>query len=112
MQNKSQNKEQFDFSEILAIVWRRKWLIAIPLILVTAVTMAGSYLITPMYESSVIISVGDQVKLTLDIRRLIGDAGQGYRSERDRQNELRALQNEITSSPFIAELEIHPQHPE
>ena len=38
--------QQLDVREILAMTWRRKWLIVIPLILVSAIAFAGSYLIT------------------------------------------------------------------
>ena len=70
----------------------------------TAVTFGGSYLITPEYESSAIIYIGNPVKLSVDLQRLLGDASQGYRSSRDQQYELRSLQNEITSSPYIGRL--------
>ncbi len=98
---KSQNKPQFDITEFLAVVWRRKWLIIVPLILITAVALAGTYLMIPEYRAFTIISVGNPVKLSVELRRLLGEAGQGYRTERDRQLELNSLQNEITSSPFI-----------
>lgn len=97
----SQEKPQFDVTEILAVVWRRKWLIIVPLILVTAVALAGTYIMTPEYRASTIISVGNPVKLSVELRRMLGEVGQGYRTERDRQLELNSLQNEITSSPFI-----------
>jgi len=94
----------FDVTDILAIVWRRKWLVILPLILVTAVAFGGSYLITPEYESSSILWIGNPVKLSGELQRLLGDARQGYRTARDEQLELRSMQNEITSSPFIAQL--------
>ncbi len=100
----NQKKSQFDITEIIAIIWRRKWLIILPLILVSMVTFAGSYLITPEYEASTIILVGNPVKLSTDLQRLLGNARPGYRSSQDRQMELKSLQNEITSSPFIYQL--------
>jgi len=103
--NVSENKSGFDVTDILTIAWKRKWLIILPLILVTAVTAAGTFLITPEYESSVIIWVGNPVKLSTDLQRLLGgEARQGYQSTADRQLELRSLQNEITSSPYIKQL--------
>nr|MBN2276812.1 hypothetical protein [candidate division Zixibacteria bacterium] len=98
-------KSGFDITEILTILSKRKWLIILPLILVTAVTAAGTFLITPEYESSVIIYIGNPVKLSVDLQRLLGgNIREGYRSSSDRQLELRSLQNEITSSPFIKQL--------
>jgi succinoglycan biosynthesis transport protein ExoP len=100
----SNRKNQFDVTDFLAILLRRKWLIIVPLILVTGVTIAGSYMITPEYESSAIIWVGNPVKLSRELQQLLGSATPGYQSERDRELELRSLQNEITSSPFISQL--------
>ncbi len=94
----------FDVTEILAIVWRRKWLIFLPVILVTAVTFAGSYLITPEYESSAILWLGNPVKLSGELQQMLGSGQQGYRSMHDEQLELNSMQNEITSSPFISQL--------
>ena len=74
------------------------------MVLVTGVTIAGSYLITPEYESSAIIWVGNPVNLSVELQRLLSDVSQSYRSSRDREMELRSLQNEITSSPFISQL--------
>jgi len=94
----------FDVSDVLAITWRRKWLIVLPLILVTVVTLAGSYLITPEYESSVIVFIGNTMKLSTELQRLLGDGGRGYQTDRDRRLSLRSMQNEIKSSPFIRQL--------
>lgn len=101
-----QKKNLFDIADVLAIIWRRKWLIIVPLIIVTGVTFAGSYLITPVYESSVIISIGSPMKLSVDLQRLLGDARQGYTriDNYNRLLELQDLQNEITSSPFLSQL--------
>ncbi len=99
-----EDRNTFDFTEILSVVWRRKWLIIIPLIIVTAVTFAGSYLITPEYEASTIVYIGETVKLSGELQRLLGDGPRGYQSDRDRRLELQSLQNEITSSPYIFQL--------
>jgi polysaccharide biosynthesis transport protein len=96
-------KSLFDVGDILNIIRKRKWLVILPLILVTVVTAGGSYLITPEYESSVIVWVGSRVRLSNELQRLLGDAP-GYSSNRNRSNELRSMQNEITSSPFISQL--------
>jgi uncharacterized protein involved in exopolysaccharide biosynthesis len=96
-------KNLFDISEILAVIWRRKWLIILPLILVTGVALVGSYMITPEYESAVIVYLGQSLRLSTQLQRLLGDAGQGYRGQ-DLRYELRSIQNEITSSPYISQL--------
>ena len=104
MIDKKRQKKGFDIGDLISVVWRRKWIIIIPLILVTAATFAGSYLITPEYESSVIVWIGNPVKLSTDLQRLLGNGRQNYRSSQDRQLELKSLQNEITSSPYLSQL--------
>ncbi|MFH2036935.1 MAG: Wzz/FepE/Etk N-terminal domain-containing protein [Candidatus Zixiibacteriota bacterium] len=108
MQNRTnmngKKKNQFDVSEIMTVIWRRKWLIIIPIILISIITFAVSYMITPSYESSTIVWVGNPVKLSQELQMLLGDGSQGYRSNRDRLLELQSLQNEITSSPFLKQL--------
>ncbi len=97
-------KKAFDVNDLLQVAWRRKWIIIIPMILVTAATFAGSYLITPEYESSVIVWTGSPVKLSNDLQRMLGSGQQMMRTERDRQMELKSLQNEITSTPYLGQL--------
>lgn len=100
----SDSKKTFDVSDLFQVAWRRKWMIIIPMILVTAATFAGSYLITPEYESSVIVWMGNPVKLSNELQRLLGNGRQAMRTDRDRQLELRSLQNEITSTPYLGQL--------
>ncbi len=101
---KRRQKKGFDIGDLMSVIWRRKWIIIIPMILVTAATFAGSYLITPEYESSVIVWIGNPVKLSTDLQRLLGNGRQMIQSSYDRQLELKSLQNEITSSPYLSQL--------
>jgi len=105
LQRKSgQTKNQFDLGEIFTIIWRRKWMIFIPMIIVSAVTYAGSYFLPPVYETSVIIWVGNTLRLSDGLQRLVGDDLNAIGSSRNRRDELRSLQNEITSTPYIRQL--------
>ena len=97
-------KKSFDVNDMLQVAWKRKWIIIIPMVLVTAATFAGSYLITPEFESSVIVWTGSPVKLSNDLQRMLGSGQQMMRTERDRQMELKSLQNEITSTPYLGQL--------
>lgn len=100
----STQKKGFDISDLLSVGWRRKWIIIIPTILVTIATLGGSYLLTPVFRASVIVWVGNTVKLSADIQRMLGNGREAIRSERDMQLELQSLQNEITSSPYLGQL--------
>jgi succinoglycan biosynthesis transport protein ExoP len=97
-------KGQFDLGEVLSIIWRRKWFIVIPTILVTAVAIAGSYFITPVYESYVIIWMGSSIRLSDSIERLVGDDLSPIGRSRNRNEELQSLKNEIASTPYIRQL--------
>lgn len=97
-------KKSLDLSDFFAIAWKRKWLISIPLVLVAISAYAGSYLITPEYQSSVIIWFGNPVQMTDQLRRMVGDATDVLGSERHRSEELKSMQNEVTSSPFLRQL--------
>ncbi|SYZ73074.1 hypothetical protein TRIP_C21189 [Candidatus Zixiibacteriota bacterium] len=98
------NKRTIEVSDIFRVAWRRKWLIVIPLILVAAAAYFGSYLITPEYESSIIIYLGNPVRLSDQLRRMVGDVGNVLGDNRYRESELQSLQNEVTSTPYIQRL--------
>lgn len=97
---------QLDVREILAMTWRRKWLIIIPLILVSAIAFAGSYLITPAYESSAIVQIDTQVSLIRELQGLVGGDQPGYRPNRgsDRRDQLQAIYNQVTSRFYISKV--------
>ncbi len=97
-------KRTIEVGDIFRVAWRRKWLIVIPLILVAVVAYFGSYLITPEYESSVIIYLGNPVRLSDQLRRMVGDVGNVLGDNRYREAEMQSLQNELTSSPYIQQL--------
>lgn len=92
-----------DVRDILAIIRKRIWVIVIPLILVAAISVGGSYLITPEYESSAIIQIDPQVRLIGEVRTLV-DQPSGYRNQSnyERRNQLASYYNEITSSRYTS----------
>jgi len=92
---------QLDVREILAMAWKRKWLIVVPLILVAAIAFAGSYLITPAYESAAIVQIDTKVSLIRELEGLVGE--EGYRRSRgsERRDQLQAIYNQLTSRFYI-----------
>ena len=103
MTTKHKSEGQVDVREIMSIVWRRKWLAIIPIPLVAALVFAGSFLITPQFESVTIVQIDPQIQLIGDVQRLLTDQSQinALRGS-DRGNLLRSMYNEITSSAFMA----------
>lgn len=95
----------FYIRDIFSIIWKRKWLLVIPAILVTVVTAASTFYLTPVFESSVTIFMEKPVRLSQDLQRLIGGGGSGLGGNPETQSrELQSLQNEIISAPFISQL--------
>jgi len=90
-----------DLREIVAIVVRRKWLIVLPLVLITAVSYASTYFLVPKYESSTIIWIDKPSSVSRELMSIVGDR----RETRDElQSRLLALETEITSKTFLLQL--------
>lgn len=91
-----------DLKTLLPIIRKRKWLIIVPWLLVSAVVFGGSYFLTPTYEANTIISIDTEVKLSRELQNLLGmeQTYRGY-AQRDR---LRSIYNEITSTRYIEQL--------
>ena len=97
----SNTVSQIEIRDILSLLWRRKWLIIIPVPLVAAIAFAGSYLIAPEYESSTIVQIDPQIQLIGDLQRIIGQpTGVGSVRPRERQDILRSMYNDIVSSRY------------
>jgi uncharacterized protein involved in exopolysaccharide biosynthesis len=90
-----------DIRDMLAMIWRRKWLMIIPLPLVAALTFAGSYLLTPQYASSTIIAIDPQVPFIGELQRMLAEpASYTAMQSRDRESVLRSIYNQVTSSHY------------
>jgi len=101
---KDKKNEQIDLGEIKSIIWKRKWILIIPTILVACIAYIGSHFISPAYETSVIIWVGKSLNLSGEMQRYIGEDGYGAARNINQRDELRSLQNEIISTPYIHQL--------
>ena len=90
-----------DIRDILAMLWRRKLLVIIPLPVVVALTFAGSYLLTPKFESSTIIAIDPQVPFIGELQRMLSEPTSFTTMQsRDRDNVLKSIYNEVTSSHY------------
>lgn len=90
--------------DALRIVWKKKWLLVLPMILVTLAAWGGSQLLTPVYRSSVMIAIGNPVIMSRELQRLTGFSGDYIGGDIDRGRERQALQNEIKSTQFLSKL--------
>ena len=97
-------ESSLDIREILSLIGRRKWLLIIPVILVTAVAFGASYHITPEYDSSCIIEVEDQVQLDPSVQSLVGAQNARRQSRGMAQDQLKSIYNNVTSSLYASML--------
>ncbi|HEQ98414.1 MAG TPA: hypothetical protein ENO22_03625 [candidate division Zixibacteria bacterium] len=104
----SQKAYHLNPREILTIFWKRKWLLILPVIIVTVAAYFGSRYLTPVYRSSVTISIGNPIMLSSELQRMTGYSedfmGVGQRAYNETRRIEEALQNEITSTPFLTQL--------
>lgn len=97
------DKNEISLKEVYAVLVRRRWLLIVPFILISILTYLASYLITPIYESSTIVSIAPQFRLSGDLQRLLG-LQDNYRSRASDESELRSIYNDITSSDYVSQL--------
>ncbi len=98
------DESHFELGELFGIVWRRKWYVIIPTILATIAAAVITIFLTPVYGTSSIIWVGNSVRLSGDLARIVGNDLTALGQGRNRSEELRSLRNELTSTPYIKEL--------
>jgi len=101
MDNEKKTAKPIDLREIVAIIVRRKWLIILPLVLITAVSYAGTYFLVPKYESATIIWIDKPSSVSRELMSIVGER----RETRDEmQSRILALETEITSKNFLLQL--------
>lgn len=94
----------FDIRDIWTILLKRKWLIVIPIIIAGAAAYGVSYIIEPAYESSTIVSVSQEVPLSTELERLIGNNDIGRMRDSERRELLRGYYNELTSTKYLEQV--------
>lgn len=97
-------REFSNIADLKVVIWRRKWIFIIPLLVVVVIAYAGTYSIAPQFESLIIIRMGNTMPLSDQMRSLIGNLPNDLQDEWQRSDELKALQNEVISTPLIREL--------
>lgn len=100
MMQKSTDLDQFDLRFLFSILFRRKWFMILPVIIITVGTAVGSLQLTPRYLSSSVIWIDRPSQVSQELTRLIGADGR-YRGPEERQRELAALRNEILSQAYL-----------
>lgn len=92
-----------DLRDIWPIIRKRKWLIVIPWLLISAIVITGSFFLTPFYQASTIIQVDKEVALSSELQYMLGLA-RGREDESQRRQELQGYYNQLTSTYYMAQL--------
>jgi uncharacterized protein involved in exopolysaccharide biosynthesis len=102
----SKKETTLDIREIVSVARRRKWLLIVPMILVTVLALAGSFLMEKRYESSTMVLIDQTKFLSRELQALVPGQGEGegWVAETQRQDRLNAIRNEITSSADLSRL--------
>lgn len=93
-----------DIKDVLAVVRRRKWLIIIPLILVTLVAFGGSYSLTKQYRSSTMVLTEQTRYLSKQLQAMVPGMEDNRYSDAQRRSRLIAIHNEIISTTYLSRL--------
>jgi len=92
------NDSQFHLKDLWQIIVKRKWLIILPLIVITAAAYGVSYLLTEMYESKVSILVRRSQVLGQEFKGISDISGyDAVRTESDLEFWHQSVKNEVLS---------------
>lgn len=93
-----------ELKDVLSIFRRRKWLILLPLILVTLISFGGSFLLEERYQSSTMVVIDQTQILSKELQAMVPGQYEGRRSDAQRRSRLIAIHNEIVSSSYLSRL--------
>jgi len=102
MEDPSQGKT-INFREIIAVVFKHKLLIILPVIIVSAIAYGSSFMIHPQYRSSAIIWIDTPSNLSRELIEIMGDRRMQEGRDSNRRK-LLALENELKSQGYLFEL--------
>ncbi|MCK4856593.1 MAG: hypothetical protein KAT58_01350 [candidate division Zixibacteria bacterium] len=97
-------EKAIDIKEITAIILRRKWLLILPLMVITGLAYGSSYLLKPEYRSSTIIWIDRPSNVSRELINIIGVERTMRETGEQQRRKLWALQNEITSQTYLYHL--------
>jgi succinoglycan biosynthesis transport protein ExoP len=98
------DERTFDLREYLKLVWKRKSLIILPFIIVTGVGIWGSFLLTPIYQSTTTIMIKETKLLARSLETMIPGGEENQLSRLRREHRLTTIETLILSSQTLKEL--------
>lgn len=98
------NQRQVTLHDIWQIIWKRKFWLVLPLLLVTAVAFGGSYLLPTVYSSSTKIVISSVKLVSRELESMIPKEMADLPDPRTAQRWLASTRSEILSSSYISRL--------
>lgn len=98
------SQRQITLRDIWQILWKRKFWLVLPIVLVTVVAFGGSYLLPTIYESATKVVISNQKFISPALERMLPDEAGVLPEPRARQYWLAATRSEITSSGYINDM--------
>ena len=98
------NQRQVTLHDVWQIIWKRKFWLVLPLVLVTAVAFSGSYLLPTVYSSSTKIVISPTKLVSRELENMIPTELADLPNERTAQRWLASTRSEILSSSYINRL--------
>lgn len=103
--NPDMHEKQVDLREIWQVVSKRKWLLIVPFFLVVSISVGGTYLMKPKYESQAVILTTRSNLVSGNLARVIpGDFGDSRKSDRQISREMNETRGLVTSGVNLAQL--------
>ncbi len=104
MNMKNTNETTVNLREYVQIVKRRKWYLILAIVAVLSGTIGGSFLLTPIYESTALVRLGQQSILGAAVRRLTPEGSGRLYDSRSRSEKIEALRRRVISSAYLEQL--------
>lgn len=98
------NESLIDVKDIIGVILRRKWLVILPIIIITAIAFAGSFLLEERYQSSTMIVIDQTQYLSKQLQALVPGENENQMSRIERNNRLIAIRNELKSTAYLSRL--------
>ncbi|MBU8932730.1 MAG: hypothetical protein KOO62_01865 [candidate division Zixibacteria bacterium] len=100
----TKREKSVNVRDIISVIVKRKWLVIVPLIIVTAIAYGVTYFLAPKYQSSTIIWIDRPHNVSRELVSILGRERAGRESGEESRRRLRALQIEITSQTYLHQL--------
>ncbi len=98
------SEKSVDLREYWQIIRKRKTLIILPFAVVLLIALAGSFILTPTYESSTAVLIKQTDLLSRSVRDIVPGTDVSRLTREEREQRLATIRNQIVSSGYLRRL--------